>query len=190
MTSEHKPQLTEYEARLTKFQEDFEKAKTHKAQGNELFKQGEHQKALREYHLAHLHTKAINTGQQFSKQSFAGVAEKPMPANFTKEVKETHISLLNNMAACHTKLARWERVISLTTELLGMDGNNKKALFRRCQAYIETKQLIKARPDVEAGLKLAPTDANFLRFKTYLDKLDAHYDAKSNKKLKGWCDKL
>eukprot|EP01050_Picozoa_sp_SAG11_P033681 SAG11_NODE_11551_length_753_cov_0.859327_1_plen_159_part_10 len=82
-----------------------------------------------------------------------------VPAGDTQ--KQLQISCLLNRAACCLKIGGrecHERVVVDCTQVISLEYNNVKALFRRGQAYSEMKQLNQAKSDLLAAAKLAPRD--------------------------------
>jgi heat shock protein 4 len=90
-----------------------------KDEGNELFKGGNYRPAAARYH------KALTHASKFFDLT-------PEDEN---EVKNLKISLFNNLATCYFKLENYEHLLNNIKEVLKLDENNVKALFRYSQYY-------------------------------------------------------
>lgn len=66
---------------------------------------------------------------------------------------------LGNMAVCQKELERWDDVVSVCSEVLLLQANNMKALFRRGVAYEEQGRLEDALTDMCQVLRLDPERA-------------------------------
>ncbi|XP_048256515.1 protein unc-45 homolog B-like [Haliotis rufescens] len=104
-------------------------SKTLKEEGNQLFKDGNIDKALACY------TQALELGP----------------------LKEAEKSVLHkNRAACFLKKEQYEKVIDEATKSLDLTPNDPKALFRRCQAYEKLDKLDEAFRDAAIVMKIDP----------------------------------
>lgn len=113
-----------------------------KEEGNELFRDGNHQHAAMRYIKALTHA-----------SKFFDLTEKD-----TQEVNALKLSLYLNLAQCYLKMEAWAKVIANCKEALVLDPANVKALYRRAMAYDKEKQLELAVADVKQALLLAPED--------------------------------
>lgn len=110
-------------------------AEVAKEQGNEYFRKGMYQDALRMY------TKGID-------------------ANPVGEI--SHV-LYGNRSMCNLKLSLWQDAERDATKSLDLDRTYTKAYFRRAQARKHLGLLREARKDLEAVLSFNPSDAETVR---------------------------
>lgn len=114
-----------------------------KEEGNDLFKGGNFRPAAARYHKALTHsTKFFDLSPDDS-----------------KEVQLVQVSLYLNLAQCYLKLENWEQAIRYASDVLKIDANNSKALFRRAAAYEAKKELEKAMADLKRSDELSGGDA-------------------------------
>eukprot|EP01026_Neomeris_dumetosa_P027847 TRINITY_DN225_c1_g1_i1.p1 TRINITY_DN225_c1_g1~~TRINITY_DN225_c1_g1_i1.p1 ORF type:complete len:578 (+),score=125.51 TRINITY_DN225_c1_g1_i1:85-1818(+) len=115
-------------------------AKELKIKGNELFKQGKWQRAAKQYEKA---IKLIEYDSTFSPEEQADA----------KEVrKSTHL----NLAASLLKLEQWKEALKNCDKVLEKESDNVKALYRRAQAYLGTKDFLEAGRDINRALIVDP----------------------------------
>mmetsp|Transcript_24052 Transcript_24052/g.33721 ORF Transcript_24052/g.33721 Transcript_24052/m.33721 type:complete len:213 (+) Transcript_24052:97-735(+) len=119
-----------------------ETAAKEKEEGNKSFKAGDHKKAVYYYHRALLYVNGMN-GLSFWQ---------------TKTMNEIKVACNNNMAACYLKEEKWNKAIQCCTQVLNIEKENVKALFRRGKAYIAVKDLDKAEADLKKAQSLDPND--------------------------------
>ncbi|EOA34976.1 hypothetical protein CARUB_v10020064mg [Capsella rubella] len=120
-------------------EEKIEAANGKKEQGNLLYKNQKYQRAAKKYNKA---AECIENG------FFEGDEEK--------KVKALRVSCFLNGAACSLKLKNFQETISLCSEVLGIEFQNVKALYRRAQSYIELGDLISAEMDIKKALEADP----------------------------------
>jgi peptidyl-prolyl isomerase D len=89
------------------------------------------------------------------------------PPTLDADLKSTKFALYNNSALMQIKISDWEGAIKSATnavEIPGVsDANKAKAYYRRGLARSNRKNEDEAVEDLEAALKLAPTDAAIKR---------------------------
>ncbi|CAA0302028.1 unnamed protein product [Arabidopsis thaliana] len=73
-----------------------------------------------------------------------------------KQVKALRVSCFLNGAACSLKLKNFLETIVLCSEVLDIEFQNVKALYRRAQSYIEVGDLISAEMDINRALEADP----------------------------------
>ena len=71
-----------------------------------------------------------------------------------KEVDSLKLPLYLNIAACQMKMRQYEYAIKNCTKALEIDGENIKALYRRCIALTEINEFERARKDAEEALSI------------------------------------
>ncbi|KAF1330759.1 Hsp70-like protein, partial [Globisporangium splendens] len=113
-----------------------------KEEGNELFRDGNHQ------HAAMRYVKALSHASKFF-----DLNEKDV-----EEVNKLKLSLYLNLAQCYLKMESWGKAIANCKDALVIDPQNAKALYRRALAYEKEKNIDLAVADVKAALKVAPED--------------------------------
>eukprot|EP00055_Hartaetosiga_balthica_P008135 m.29253 g.29253 ORF g.29253 m.29253 type:complete len:289 (+) comp6135_c0_seq1:1126-1992(+) len=171
-----------------------EELETMKSEGSALLKEGKYKEALRKYHFAHLGTRSVISMQQTSSsmgQLFGGSkGGEESSGDQLEKMKILHTALLGNMALCHLKLKKYDRVVALCTEILQMEKENIKALWRRASANIELKNLGLAEADVKQGLEFDPENADMKKLEAKLGKLNTKYQEKADKFLSNNLQKM
>eukprot|EP00736_Rhodelphis_marinus_P008367 Rmarinus@m.13878 len=132
------PVLTEEEAK-----DQMTRALTAREEGNESFKRGSFDAALRKYSDAihHLRFHMPPTSADMARARTA----------------ELHKCLLNR-AACALRLKDFDQAKASCSEVIDADPSNAKALYRRGQAYMEEKDFHVALVDLERAHTLQPGD--------------------------------
>ncbi|UYV78225.1 PPID [Cordylochernes scorpioides] len=124
-----------------------EAAEIIKGAGNHFYKKEDYVKAGAKYKkaLRYLNKIEEDKGGELS------------PEEETKLNKYILPCILNN-AACKLKLKLYEEALEECNEALDLDSENPKALFRRGQANHGRRDYDRSLADLQAALKLAPTD--------------------------------
>ncbi|KAK0053822.1 peptidyl-prolyl cis-trans isomerase FKBP5 [Biomphalaria pfeifferi] len=126
--------------------EKYSLAFSHKERGTELFKEGNIEGAFVQYGVAIKYALCM--------------CESSVCKKLEKTMIQEHATLMSicylNLAACHSKMANYENVISSCTKALAVDADNVKGLYRRAQAYKAIGQIDKARLDLKQALKIEP----------------------------------
>ncbi len=91
--------------------------------------------------------------------AFASGALPPLSEPQSAAITELQLSAANNATACHLKLKSWSQAIKFASQALAIDKTNAKALFRRGVAHEAMGSIDAAVSDLEAALKLSPSDA-------------------------------
>ncbi|XP_020891758.1 70 kDa peptidyl-prolyl isomerase isoform X2 [Arabidopsis lyrata subsp. lyrata] len=120
-------------------EEKIEAANRKKEEGNLLYKNQKYQRAAKKYNKA---ADFIETGK------FEGDEEK--------QLKALRVSCFLNAAACSLKLKNFRETIILCSEVLDIEFQNVKALYRRAQSHIEVGDLISAEMDIKKALEADP----------------------------------
>ncbi|XP_010513402.1 PREDICTED: 70 kDa peptidyl-prolyl isomerase-like [Camelina sativa] len=120
-------------------EEKIEAANRKKEEGNLLYKNQKYQRAVKKYNKA---AECIANG------FFEGDEEKM--------VKALRVSCFLNGAACSLKLNNFLETVNLCSEVLAIEFQNVKALYRRAQSYIELGDLISAEMDIKKALEADP----------------------------------
>jgi len=105
------------------------------------------------------------------------------------EVAELKVAANSNIALCYLKLHQPEKAIQFATEVLKVDANNLKTLFRRGLAYLDLGDTDNASKDLEAALKLAPSDPAIRQAQSALKEKIRQLEAKQREQFKGMFDR-
>jgi len=107
-----------------------------------------------------------------------------------KEIQALNMAIHLNMALCHLKQNKLDRVVDDCNKVLQLDSNNIKALFRRGQAYLQLRDSDKAAEDLNKAASLDPADkaiqAEIRRLKAFEK---AHYERRKEA-MKGFFERL
>ncbi|EGD75078.1 hypothetical protein PTSG_06734 [Salpingoeca rosetta] len=165
--------------------EQLRKAEVFKNAGNEALKAGDMKKALRSYHMAHLHTrlavKATTPIQRKrSEDDFEERSARMSPLQ--KKVCAAHVPVVNNLSVCHLKKGNWARVIELCTEVLDFE-DNAKAFMRRAKAYYHLNKQLLCRRDLDHAMTLSPDDPGLAELDKKLKQREVDSARKGNKAL-------
>jgi len=71
--------------------------------------------------------------------------------------KETKIALLNNLAECLLRLERWREAEGRAGEVIELDSDNEKALWRRGKARRQLHEVAGCKGDFEQLIRLKPS---------------------------------
>ncbi|RUP47885.1 hypothetical protein BC936DRAFT_145210 [Jimgerdemannia flammicorona] len=169
-------------------EEKLQKGKDLKDQGNEAFKNGKVKDALRSYHEAVLWLAGIDTAVTSALKGESTVETNPSKL----EAKKVLGVCYSNMAACLLKEGetKFPRVIEYCNKAIAIDADNKKARFRRAQAYIGENNVDKAREDLELLAKSDPDDAAVKREMKRVQQKDKQAVAKQRKEFAGLFERL
>jgi tetratricopeptide (TPR) repeat protein len=114
-----------------------------KDRGNVLYKDKNLEEAIKKYR------KAVR---------YIESADFPSAAEY-KQLDGAKIPILTNLAACYLALKRYVEVCSVCSSVLELDSSNVKALSRRGQAYLSSKNYEDAVSDFRRALEHTPDDA-------------------------------
>jgi len=129
------------------FETRLERALDYKEKGNGHFKNEKWEEALNMYEMGLYHSEFDEMQYNFE-----------LMDDHRAQVNSTRIPLLLNAAACLLKLKRPKEAIEKCNEVLKVDSENTKALFRRGQGYQLQNNFEKARDDLVKAAKAAPQD--------------------------------
>jgi tetratricopeptide (TPR) repeat protein len=138
------------------------KAIEDKEKGNDCFRKGDLPGALRNWHNA---LNGLNGAYGFS-------------AKQEVIVKDTKLAVLNNMSNVFIKQSKYDRAIERLNEVLTLDPNNVKGLFRRGKAYLANNDVDKARADLLRARDAAPEDKEIKNELILLERKEKTQDAK------------
>ncbi|KAK9813598.1 hypothetical protein WJX73_009452 [Symbiochloris irregularis] len=129
--------------------EKLAKASERKEAGNELFRRGSNQAAVKRYKKA---LDMINYDDQFAAE------EKRQSTDIKK-------SCNLNLAAAYLKLQDYTQSQQAAGKVLVQDASNTKALYRRAQAYLASQDFVEAEQDIKSMLAADSTnrDARLLQ---------------------------
>jgi peptidylprolyl isomerase len=107
-----------------------------------------------------------------------------------KQAKDHKIAIWNNLAMCQEKMQKPGLVLSACNEVLKLDPDNMKALYRRGVASIKSGDLDVAQKDLQRALSKTPDNVAVKKALASLKKKQAALDAKDRKTLGGMFDKF
>ncbi|XP_049931515.1 peptidyl-prolyl cis-trans isomerase FKBP65-like isoform X2 [Nymphaea colorata] len=155
-------------------EEKIEYAGRRKEEGNAYFKAGKYERASLRFDMA---VKYVEFESTFSE-------EQKKIGKFFK------VTCSLNNAACKLKLKKYREAAKLCTNVLKLESQNVKALFRRAQAYIETTDFDLAELDLKKALEIDPDNRELKSEYARLKKLQAYYDKKDSKLYASMVEKL
>ncbi|KAI8393369.1 uncharacterized protein BYT42DRAFT_550790 [Radiomyces spectabilis] len=157
-------------------QETFDKGVEYRLQGNEAFKKGEYQQALRSYYHAILHLRTVGGNEK--KDEFKEASEKQL------------VTIYNNMSAVYSKQDKWDRVLEYSQKAHSLDSSNIKTKFRLAQAYLRRGDVDRAKPLLESCLENNPNDGLVKQEMAQLKKLEQSQEAKEKSVYRNMFAKL
>ncbi|CAG8460415.1 1804_t:CDS:2 [Diversispora eburnea] len=184
-------------------------AKIEKDKGNEYFKAGDINNALRHYYISLLNLNGLENDKSFAifrKEQ----EEEPKKDPLHEDITKTTSVIYSNMAACHIKKEKWSKAIERADEVmishinlcrhlaknninakaLKKDPENTKALFRRAQALIKDGNTTKAREDLTKLTAKDPDDGAIKREWQLLKAKEKEQERKQRKELAGMFDRM
>ncbi|KAG2428594.1 hypothetical protein HYH02_014296 [Chlamydomonas schloesseri] len=126
------------------YEERLERAERRRLTGNELFKAGQYKEALAKYAMA-----LSYLDEDFMFQ---------LAGHYLDKAEAVKVLVHLNMAATQLKTGDWNTAIYNCGQVLALDENNVKALFRRAKAQKELSRTEEARADLEKAIKLEPNN--------------------------------
>lgn len=126
-----------------------------KSEGNEYFKQGDLDNALKKYAKVFLFTNGLLT----KSGSFSQYAKATLTDAQEINVNEIMHTTYANMTAVHLKQKKYVRTIEKANKALEI-RDNPKVLYRRGMAYLYLDDLDRAKADLDEVNKQQPRDAN------------------------------
>ena len=144
---------------LYSIDDELKKSQELKDQGNELFKMGEFKKSLAKYTRIFFHVNAIIPskieGMDESTVGQSGMTITPQQAKLAREIK----SAANlNCAQAYSKLGQYRKALTFLEKLLNDDKDNKKAIYRRGQIYLNLDEFDKAETDLRDACVAFPNN--------------------------------
>lgn len=116
-----------------------------KGKGNDAFKQGKLSRAIKMWDRA---KQMVEYSDNFDTEA------KTEAKNITKSI---HL----NLAAVYLKMGDAVKAREMASKVLETDVYNMKALYRRAQSYMETKDFIEASQDIKTALGNDPDNKDF-----------------------------
>ncbi|TFK45861.1 TPR-like protein [Heliocybe sulcata] len=161
----------------------FDTARQKKDVGDQAFKSGDVQGALRSYHEALMYLHGLNTTASQAASPAGGESTK----NQNPEIDEMLEKIYNNMSACHMKQGNWQRALDTADKALKKNEKNYKALFRKGKALGELGYFEKSEKILEDLLQKNPSDAPIVNHElTRLRAVEKERERVANKKFKGF----
>jgi len=154
--------------------EKVEAATAAKAGGNDKFKAGAWEAAIKKYKRA-LSLVEYDTGFGPGAKAAAGDLKKAVNLN---------------LAAAHLKIGDWKAAGAAADAVLAKDGLNGKALYRRAQARLGTQDYVEAERDVRAALDADPASRDARALLARIKKEGAAADKKERARYANMFDRL
>lgn len=166
-----------------------------KNEGNELYKKELYDRAISKYtyglELIKQLDSTIKTDETVKESVDETVAETESTAeqdtNSSEQVldvKKLHVSLMMNICQCYIKLNDTTNFITLSKEILKIDPNNSKTLYRKGLVYLDRNDTDKAKIDLYKAYEIDPENKELkkaiIRLKEQLSK-----NKNNNKKIFG-----
>ncbi|KAI0065329.1 TPR-like protein [Artomyces pyxidatus] len=163
-------------------------ARQKKDVGDQAFKAGKVQEALRGYHESLLYLQGID--KSGVRTAFAPpVAEAGAPKEKT-EADDMIEKIYANMSACHIKQENWKRAQETADKALAKNPDNYKAMFRKGKALGELGFFERAEGVLNDLVKKNPSDATVANTElSRLRAIDKERERQHNQKLKGWLNR-
>ncbi|XP_076346866.1 uncharacterized protein LOC143245013 [Tachypleus tridentatus] len=134
-------------------EEKLQRATHHKDVGVNLFKKQETKSAFIRFSKAMKYLISLEHDYSSQKQQFLS----------DKDFKNLKLSCYLNMAACQLKCKKFELVVKNCTEVLKIDSQCVKALYRRGSALLQLQDFDQAKKDLEKAHELNPIDTAIVR---------------------------
>jgi tetratricopeptide (TPR) repeat protein len=100
------------------------------------------------------------------------------------ELKELKKTIFLNLASCYIKIESWEQVLRNCEEVLTIEPNNIKALFRRSIYFESKKDWEKALMDVKKCQELSDMEDKLVTKAS--DRIKKEIQKEKNKEKKMW----
>jgi tetratricopeptide (TPR) repeat protein len=155
------------DTRKLKFADRFRLVEKNKAEGTELFKDGNI------HHAAKRYKDALGHASKLREYDLG-----PEDAAKTKKIK---VDLHVNMALCWTKLQNNDQALKSAGEALALEPSHPKALYRRAALYEKTAKFDEAKADLKLVLKANEQDKAALALMKRVDAQLARQKAKAKK---------
>ena len=155
------------DTRKLKFADRFRLVEKNKAEGTELFKDGNI------HHAAKRYKDALGHASKLREYDLG-----PDDAAKTKKIK---VDLHVNMALCWTKLQNNDQALKSAGEALALEPAHPKALYRRAALYEKTSKFDEAKADLKLVLKANEQDKAALALMKRVDAQLARQKAKAKK---------
>ncbi|CAO3644133.1 unnamed protein product [Cunninghamella blakesleeana] len=144
------------------------KANDLKVIGNNQFKEGNFEKALKFY-------------EQGSERV---IYIKSNDIEEMEQLNQVSVTLLLNMGMCHLKLKHPNKTIECCEKVISLDKCNKKAYYRLGQAYFEINDYEEAINHVKLGLEHHPNESSLLSLYKQLEHKQTLWKKKNQEKYK------
>ncbi|KAJ1884505.1 hypothetical protein IW146_004858 [Coemansia sp. RSA 922] len=171
----------------SEYESKYASGMAHKNAGNQLFKDEEFAKALKEYYHALLYLRGLNANPM-DLASAPRDPEKPTEEDVSDLDKDLSI-IQTNMAACHLRLDRIDRVVACADAAHKANPFNKKAKFKLAQGYIRQGWIPKAEKLLDELEKDSPRDAAFAVERRLIASKEKEAEAKQRSEMRGMFDR-
>jgi len=155
------------DTRKLKFPDRLRMVEKNKAEGTELFKDGNIHHAAKRYKDALGHASKLR--------------EYDLGPEDAAKAKKIKVDLHVNMALCWTKLGNGDQALKSVQEALDLEPAHPKALYRRAALYEKASKFDEAKKDLKAVLAINDSDKAALALLRRVDAQLARQKAKSRK---------
>mmetsp|Transcript_43595 Transcript_43595/g.83175 ORF Transcript_43595/g.83175 Transcript_43595/m.83175 type:complete len:190 (-) Transcript_43595:247-816(-) len=173
------------EGQMNAIQQKIDTAAQRKIEGNEAFKAGDLETAMRCYHEIKLYISGLDNAD-------GKVPTGPTTKAVTEEQKATIQDLMLshnlNLAAIYVKKEKYEKGERVCSEALKIKPDNVKGLFRRGKCRSELGDLDGAKEDFERAVILGGEDAQVKREMKVLEHRLKLHEKKERKRYAGMFD--
>jgi len=161
-----------------------------KEEGNALFKAGQVEKALAKYTKIFLWVNGLNPGANITGM-MEDQSRVPKPTEDQQvQIKELRVTANLNCATCYLKMGKPDKALDFCGKALEQDADNKKAVWRRGQAYLAMNDVDNAQKDLEASKVAFPTDKGVAADLATLAKKFEEHKQKERNQFKGMFSKV
>lgn len=156
-----------------------------KNEGNELYKKELYDRAISKYTYGLELIKQLDSTIKIDEtQDESTEKQDTNSSENVLDVKKLHISLMMNICQCYIKLNDTNNLITLSKEILKIDPNNSKTLYRKGIVYLDRNDTDKAKIDLYRAYEIDPENKELkkaiVRLKGQLSK-----NKNNNKKIFG-----
>lgn len=108
-------------------------------------------------------------------------AENPISDEKISDLIDLKIKLYNNLALCQLQFKEYDAALQLCNQVLKLDAQNIKAVYRRSTAYMGLKMYEEAWSDIQLALRMDPCDVmtqqRAMQIKPYIDEIYSDYSS-------------
>ncbi|CAM9560104.1 unnamed protein product, partial [Phaeothamnion confervicola] len=129
-----------------------------KDKGNELFKAGDYKAARASYARVFAYVNGLRDRNSLMKEYEDSLGRAPVSTDDEGEIGRLAVTANANLAMVALKLGDLGRAITYCDKVLKEEPEHVKALFRKGQAYMQLKDLDRAKKFLTSAAKLEPNN--------------------------------